>query len=65
MSSAPMVLFLGLQTKCNMMTRALMTTAKRTCNYLCDVTNAATMEIRILSDTPAANQPSICDVKVT
>ena len=37
---------------------------KQTCGYLCDVTDAATMEIKMMSTTPSTDQPAICDVKL-
>ena len=39
--------------------------AKRTCNFTCDVTNAAMTEIKILSKMAAPSLPAICDVIVT
>ena len=37
--------------------------AKYTCNYICDVTNAATMVIKILSETPASGLPAVCEIE--
>ena len=39
--------------------------AKWICNYVCDVIDAVTMEIRILSRIPEEDHPAVCDVRVT
>ena len=37
---------------------------KITSNYACDISSGATTNIKIMSKSPAGNQPEICDVKV-
>ena len=49
---------------CSLVTMETVPVAKHACNYVCDVTNGASMEIKILSKIPGENQPAICDVKV-
>ena len=38
------------------------TDAKYTCNYICDITNAATMELKILSKIDASSDLEICEI---
>ena len=37
--------------------------AKYNCHYVCDVTDAATTQIKLLSKAESSNNPAICDVK--
>ena len=39
------------------------TVAKYTCNYICDVTNAATLAIKILSKTSVSDLPAVCEIE--
>ena len=45
-----------------MVTKESLTSGKYTCNYICDVRNAATMEIVMSSNMVASVQPAVCDV---
>ena len=54
--------FAGNYKKCNMVTKESLTSGKNTCNYICDVREAATMEIMMSSNIAASVQPSVCDV---
>ena len=36
---------------------------KYTCIYICDITNAATLAIKILSKTPASGLPAVCEIE--
>ena len=38
------------------------TDANCTCNYICDITNAATMELKILSKKDASSDLEICEI---
>ena len=58
------ILFPGNYKKCNLVSVKINSVSKQSCDFLCDVTNAATTASRILSKIPASSQPSICDVKV-
>ena len=37
---------------------------KHICGYVCDVTNAASMELKFFSKTDAPNDLEICDIMV-
>ena len=54
--------FVGNYKKCNMVTKESLTSGKYTCNYICDVRNAVTMEIVMSSNMVASVQPAVCDV---
>ena len=58
------LLSVGNYKKCTVISMVTINEMKQTCGYLCDVTDAATMEIRMLSTTPSTDQPAICDVKL-
>ena len=57
-------LLLGGYKKCSLVTKEMISVAKWTCSYVCDVSDAVTMEIRILSKMLEENNPAVCDVKV-
>ena len=48
---------------CSMVSMETLTVAKYTCNYICDVTNAATLVIKILSGTLASGLPAVCEIE--
>ena len=50
--------------KCTGVSMATGDGMKQTCSYFCDVTDAATMEIKMMSTTPSTAHPAICDVKL-
>ena len=48
---------------CTLVATETMALAKYTCNYVCDVTNATTLMIKMLSATLASNLLAFCKIE--
>ena len=56
--------FAGAYQRCTLVTMTDTTDAKHTCSYVCDITNAATMEVKLLPKIDASRELEVCDIRM-